>query len=58
MHRAQLKQTMYTVQEQLDRAKQDGTNVKQQLLEAKQQLLEAKQLDGRRQKELEKYDKI
>lgn len=39
---------MSTLQEQLDRARQDGNNVRQQLLEAKQS-------DGRRLKEVEKY---
>ena len=39
---------MSTLQEQLDRARQDGSNVRQQLLEAKQS-------DGRRLKEVEKY---
>jgi len=37
-----------TLQEQLEKAKQDGNYVKQQLLEAKL-------LDNRRQKEAEKY---
>ena len=46
--RAHLKQTVSTLQEQLDRARQDGNNVRQQLLEAKQS-------DGRRLKEVEKY---
>ena len=45
--RAHLKQTVSTLQDQLDRARQDGNNVRQQLLEAKQS-------DGRRLKEVEK----
>ena len=39
---------MSTLQEHLERAKQDGNDLKQQLLEAKQS-------DGRKQKEVEKY---
>ena len=45
--RAHLKQTVSTLQDQLDRARQDGNNVRQQLLEAKQS-------DGRRLKKVEK----
>ena len=45
--RAHLKQTVSTLQEELERTKQEENNLRQQLLEAKQ-------LDSRRQKEVEK----